>query len=246
MTNYWLTILGGFVFIGVSILISRRIKNPFANFVLGTIIFLSSLLLLFYINFGEINWYAISFATAISTFIILAKAGLYANEKDSRYAPINCNNVGDHDWLDKITLAGIMFYVFGPFFGWFLTGATMFSHGEEDWRLQYGIRVCLSIVIPVLTAIVILVFYIKRFAFWVYLPIILIITALPVWSGLNSLLDLIYGAQTQIISHNCSFNKDTLECLCKGQVVNCSKMEKDEEISVLPYTQRVLSQKTIK
>ena len=245
MTNYRLTIFGGSVFIVTVIFISKRIKNPIADFVFGTIIFSSSLLLLFYISFGEINWYAISFAIAILTFICLAKFGIYANNNDSRFAPINCNNVEDYYWLNKITMAGIMFYVFGPFFGWFLTGATLFLHGEENWRLQYEIRVFLSCVIPALTAGVILVFYIKRFAFWVYLPVILIITGLPVWSGLNSMLDLFYGAQTQIIRHNCAFDKDTLECLCGGQIVTCSEMQKDEEISILPYTQRVLSQKTI-
>ena len=79
---------------------------------------------------------------------------------------------------------------FGPFFGWVLTSVVSLS--ASNWRWVYGGRVGLCIGLPVLTALPML-----RYARGKGAPIMLAllcgVTALPVWSGWNTLQDLRAG-----------------------------------------------------
>jgi len=79
----------------------------------------------------------------------------------------------------------------------------------------------------------------------VYLPLVLLVTALPVWSAVRPLMDLYGGPKKEIIRHGCSFNADKLTCYCNGKEVFCPDRVRDEEIVVLPWTRAVLAQRTL-
>jgi hypothetical protein len=103
----------------------------------------------------------------------------------------------------------------------------------------------LAIVIPVMTAVLVLMFHVERRSRLIYLPIVLVVTVMPVWSAVRPLLDLAQGPQTEKIIHGCYFNRKTLTCYCHGREVFCPNMVKDEEIMVLPWTRAVLAQRTL-
>ena len=98
---------------------------------------------------------------------------------------------------------------------------------------------------PLFTAVLILVFHVERRALLVYLPVVLLVTALPVWSAVRPLMDLYGGPKKEIIRHGCSFNADKLTCYCNGKEVFCPDRVKDEEIVVLPWTRAVLARRTL-
>jgi hypothetical protein len=80
---------------------------------------------------------------------------------------------------------------FGPFFGWVAT-APEFALTEGDWWWRYAARAALSVGLPVLTALP-LFLYVRGKYWYVALLLLVGVTALPVWSGANTLLDLREG-----------------------------------------------------
>ena len=214
------------------------------NTLIGVIVVSTLIPALFYLSFGEVGPVGFGLTVFLVTATLLVRVGQYANERESFYAPSNAIIIRD-DWLDKVTFTGLVFFVLGPLIGLFVSSSTALPPSEASWRWQYGIRVFLAIVIPLVTAVLILVFHVERRTLLVYLPVVLLVTALPVSSAVRPLMDLCVGPQKQMIRHNCFFNHDNLNCYCNGKEVFCPNMIKDEEIVVLPWTRAVLAQHTL-
>ena len=214
------------------------------NTLIGVIVLSTGIPALFYLSYGEVG--PIGFG--LTVFLVCATAllglGRYANDRNSAYSPASAIIIRC-DWLDKVTFAGLVFFFLGPFVGLFVSSSTAWPPTETSWRWQYGIRVLLAMVIPLITAVLILVFHVVRRALLVYIPVVLLVAALPVWSGVRPLMDLYGGPQKEIIRHGCFFKAETLTCYCHGKEVFCPKMVKDEEIVVLPWTRAVLAQRTL-
>src|SRR5262249_20806153 len=69
---------------------------------------------------------------------------------------------------------------FGPFFGYVVT-SPVFPLTEKNWRWLYGIRIFLAVVVPFVTALPLLR-YARGKAALMALPLLVAITALPIWS----------------------------------------------------------------
>ncbi|MGI9034680.1 MAG: DUF3828 domain-containing protein, partial [Pyrinomonadaceae bacterium] len=193
----------------------------------GIAVFAASLLALFYLYTEDLpfSWGAAVFISALILVpILLLKPELFRN-----------------DWLGAIVFIEGVFYFVLPSAGWMLTGFIV----EDNWRKIYAARVFLSVVVPICASILILIFRVRRAAFLqkISMPLLMLIlpmiTALPMWSAYNTMLDLYVGAQKQIIKHNCSRDEINETCACGGKEILCFDMQKDEEILTLPHTQKV-------
>jgi hypothetical protein len=141
---------------------------------------------LFYLHFGEIDAFALSFTGFMVVLCLLVALGYSISDRpalqthaDAKVGPVG--RVGSF-WLVACA--------FGPFFGWLVTAA--FNLTEENWRWLYVARVVLCVALPVLTAVPLFVYV--RGRYWhIALLLLLGVTALPIWSALNTIRDLREG-----------------------------------------------------
>ncbi|MFL6285632.1 MAG: hypothetical protein ACJ74Q_21050 [Pyrinomonadaceae bacterium] len=145
---------------------------------------------LFYLRFGEIDAYALSFTAFIVALCLLVALGYSVSdrpESEKRAAPRG----GPFDYVGAFWLVAC---AFGPFFGWLVTAASTLT--EENWRWRYVVRVLLCVALPALTALPLFIYV--RGRYWhVALLLLLGVTALPVWSSVNTLLDLREGPEVR-------------------------------------------------
>src|ERR1041384_3019773 len=142
--------------------------------------------LLFYIQFHTVNSYTLAVTVFFVAYCILAAVGTYFLVRPEYHTTEAARN----DWLDRIGAFWLVVCVFGPFFGWVLSSVVTLS--ASNWRWIYGARVGLCIGLPVLTALPMLR-YVRGKGALIMFAILLGVTALPVWSGWNSLQDLRAG-----------------------------------------------------
>jgi hypothetical protein len=143
---------------------------------------------LFYLRFGEVNAFALSFTAFIVVLCLLVALGFSIPDKPDSQTRAKG---GPLDYVGAFWLAAC---AFGPFFGWFATAA--FTLTEENWRWHYVVRVALSAGLPVLTALPLLRY--ARGKYWhVALLLLFCVTSLAAWSGLNTLLDLRDGPEVR-------------------------------------------------
>jgi hypothetical protein len=238
MTSYWVLTAATIAATFALFRLIRWTKNKILVGLLGSAMFTVYLLWLFYGNFGVINLYI--FCVSFFFDFVFLSPGLweYAQGRRSRDDSDTSKNLRD-DWLAVITVVGLLFFYIGPVVGWGLSDLA----GETNWRALYTSRVVLAIILPAVSALVLLPFLFRR-ALLFYVPVVLLLAALPVWSGWNAALDLSDGPRFQIIRHGCYSDPDAsadLErCLCGGREISCDRAEKDEEIFMLPHTRRVL------
>lgn len=141
---------------------------------------------LFYLWFGEMNVFALSFTGFVVVLCLLVALGFSIPDKpeyQARPASIGALNYVGGFWLVACA--------FGPFFGWLVT-APAFEVTEGNWWWRYAARAALSAGVPVLTALPLSVYV--RGKFW-YVALLLLVglTSLAAWSGLNTLRDLREG-----------------------------------------------------
>ena len=86
---------------------------------------------------------------------------------------------------------------FGPFFGWIVTAVGL---TEGTWKWQYLARAFLAVILPVITAVP-LVGYARGKAALIAVPLLLVITALPISSCIWVLADLHDGPTRIQIDH---------------------------------------------
>src|SRR6201999_2194471 len=94
-------------------------------------------------------------------------------------------------WLDRIGAFWLVGCAFGPFFGWLVIEAWR-PLTTESWYWLYFLRAFLAAGLPVLLALPLLR-YARGKSRMVGLPLLLIITLLPVSTAIGSIQDLLEG-----------------------------------------------------
>jgi hypothetical protein len=115
---------------------------------------------------------------------------------------------------------------FGPFFGWLVTAA--FTLTEENWHRRYVVRALLCVALPVLTALPLFV-YVRGKYRHVALLLLLGVTALPVWSSVNTLRDLREGPEVRRTTGYYDAPKNSFYPSADGMPF---------KLTTLPHTQR--------
>ena len=142
--------------------------------------------LLYYLHFEEINAYALSLTAFVVVLCLLVALGYSVPDRPESRTRAALRG-GPFDYVGAFWLAAC---AFGPFFGWLVTAA--YTLTEENWRWRYVVRLALCMALPALTALPLFVYV--RGRYWhVALLLLFGVTALPVWSGLNTLRDLREG-----------------------------------------------------
>jgi len=144
--------------------------------------------LLFYLRCGTLNWFSISFTIFLIALCLLFALGFFFQTKTEYHTQVPMEG----SLADRIGAFWLIACAFGPFFGWIITA---FPPGETSWKWQYGARAFLSVILPVITAVP-LVPYARGKSALIAIPLLLVITALPVWSCFWVLGDLHDGPET--------------------------------------------------
>jgi hypothetical protein len=145
---------------------------------------------LFYLHFGEIDAYALSFTAFIVVLCLLIALGYSVSDRPESRTRAALRG-GPFDYVGAFWLVAC---AFGPFFGWLVTAASTLT--EENWRWRYVVRALLCVALPVLTALPLFVYV--RGRYWhVALLLLLGVTALPAWSSVNTLRDLREGPEVR-------------------------------------------------
>lgn len=145
---------------------------------------------LFYLRFGEIGGLGWGTTIFFVAYCLLAVVGLYYRPQTGFHTSVRRRG----DWLDRIGAFWLVSCVFGPFLGWIITAA--FPITVNTWRWLYAARVILAVILPLLTVLP-LTRYLRGKATWVALPLLVIITLLPIWSARNVSRDLWEGPVVQ-------------------------------------------------
>ncbi len=98
-----------------------------------------------------------------------------------------------HAWPDRLGAFWLMACAFGPLAGWFLTAA--FELTTTNWIWLYTARVLCCVFLPLVTALP-LVRYVRGKARLIALAILVVVTTLPILTGLAPLQDLWSGVST--------------------------------------------------
>ena len=141
---------------------------------------------LFYLQFGEVGSLGWGMTIFFVVYCLLAAIGLYFLPRPVYHSPVPLRG----DWVDRLGAFWLVSCAFGPFFGWVLTST--FPLTVVSWRWLYGLRVFLAAGLPLITALP-LVRYLRGKSILIALPVLLIVTMLPIWSAVNVSQDLWEG-----------------------------------------------------
>jgi hypothetical protein len=143
---------------------------------------------LFYLQFGVIDAFALSFTGFIVVLCLLVALGYSIPVNPQTQTPADATKGGMLGRVGSFWLAAC---AFGPFFGWLVT-APAFPLTGENWWWRYVVRAALSVGLPFLTVLPLFV-YVRGKYRHVALLLLLGVTSLAAWSGANTLLDLREG-----------------------------------------------------
>lgn len=138
----------------------------------------------FYLEFGEVGtmgWGTTVFLCAISW---LAALGIEFSDRPAFHAPVAVSG-GIRDAVGAFWLVAC---AFGPLAGWALTELPL---TERSWRWQFGARIALAGVAPIAAALC-LTPYARGLAARIAIPLLLLVTAIPVattWWPVRDLVD---------------------------------------------------------
>ena len=144
---------------------------------------------------------------------------------------------------DRIGAFWLVACAFGPFFGWIITE---FPPTAASWRWQYLARAFLAVVLPVVTAIP-NVPYARGKAALIAVPLLLVITGLPILSCLWVLGDLHDGPETVVVDIWRKPPTAQFECVSHTpSAITCDDIQPAAAgipltVTWLPHTRRVLS-----
>jgi len=146
--------------------------------------------ILFYLQFGKVDAFALSFTAFVVVLCLLVALGFSVPDKASQtHADASAGALGR---VGSFWLAAC---AFGPFFGWLVTEG--FTLTEANWRWRYVVRLLLCAGLPVVCALPLLR-YARGRRWHVALLLLLGVTSLAAWSGLNTLLDLREGPTVRL------------------------------------------------
>lgn len=202
--------------------------------------------LLFYLKFGSINWFSVSFTIFLVVLCLLFALGLFIQNK-----PEYQTNVPTEGSLaDRIGAFWLIACAFGPFFGWIVTAI---PPTEASWKWQYLGRAFLCVILPVITAVP-LVPYARGKSALIAIPLLLIITALPILSCVWVLSDLNDGPKSVKIEVLHTEHEGQANCQADGLKYEDSPCEEIRpaiagekfQVAWLSHTRRVLSKEPLK
>ncbi|HEY8227642.1 MAG TPA: hypothetical protein VIG25_20390 [Pyrinomonadaceae bacterium] len=142
---------------------------------------------LFYLRFravGPLGWGTTVFFVV---YLLLTAIGLYFRTRPEYHSPIALRG----NWLDRIGAFWLVGCVFGPFLGWAITSGAL-PITQNSWRWLYGARVFLAAVVPVILALP-LTRYVRGKSVLIALPLLVVVTLLPVSTAMNVSMDLWEG-----------------------------------------------------
>lgn len=142
--------------------------------------------LLFYWRFGEVGGLGWGTTIFFVGCCLLAAIGLYFGPRPDYHTPVGLRG----DWADRVGAFWLMSCVLGPFLGSMIT--SIFPITVDSWRWLYTLRVILAAGVPLITALP-LTRYLRGKAIWVALPLLVVITLLPMWSVVHVGRDLLQG-----------------------------------------------------
>jgi hypothetical protein len=150
-------------------------KHTIRQMLIGAAASLILVPLLFYMRFGEIGPLGWGTTIFFTVYCLLAAIGLYFLPRTDYHSPVPLLG----DWADRIGAFWLVCCVFGPLFGWMLTSALPLT--VATWRWLYGTRVFLAACLPLITALPLLR-YLRGKSILIGLPLLLLVTLLPIWS----------------------------------------------------------------
>jgi hypothetical protein len=161
-------------------------KEAIRQLLVSAVLFAALVPLLFYMEFREVGPLGWGMTIFFVVYCLVSAIGLYFLPHPEYHSPVALRG----DWADRLGAFWLVSCAFGPFFGWILTSALPIT--VTSWRWVYGLRVLLAAGLPLITALP-LTRYLRGKAVLVALPIMLIVTMLPIWSAVNVSRDLWEG-----------------------------------------------------
>lgn len=202
--------------------------------------------LLFYLKFGTVGWFAIGFTIFLVVLCLLFAVGFFFQTKTEYQTKVPMEG----GIADRIGAFWLVACAFGPFFGWIITALPPTT---GSWKWQYLARAFLSVILPVITAVP-LVPYARGKAALIAIPLLIIVTALPILSCLWVLGDLHDGARTlrvEVLRNghegqaNCQAENERYEDLPCEEIRPALSGEK-YQVKWLSHTRRVLAKESLR
>ena len=141
---------------------------------------------IFYLEFGIIGPLGWGLTVFFDAYCLLWALGLFFLPRTEYHSPVRVRG----DWLDRIGAFWLVGCVFGPFIGWMVF--QLWPMTPTSWHWGYGLRAFLAAGLPVLLALPLLR-YARGKSSLVALPLLLVITLLPVSTAIGSIRDLFEG-----------------------------------------------------
>lgn len=145
---------------------------------------------LFFLRFGRLDAYAAGFTVAMIALCLLMAVGfLFADRSD-----VHATRATNGGLLDGLGSLWLLACFFCPLLNWLLRELTASSLSGESWRSIFWIRVLITAGPPLICAAS-LVRYIEVKAARIQIPLLLVVTALPLSTTYWMLRDLSAGAR---------------------------------------------------
>jgi hypothetical protein len=141
---------------------------------------------IFYLRFGRVGPLGWGATVFFDVYSLLWAIALYFRPRTKYHTRVQLRG----DWVDRIAAFWLVGCAFGPLLGWTVTEA--FPITQKSWPWLYGLRVFLAAILPILLALPLLR-YIRGKATAVALPLLVVITFLPVSTAMQVSLDLWEG-----------------------------------------------------
>lgn len=142
---------------------------------------------LFYLRFGRVGPLGWGTTVFFVVYLLLTATALYFRPRTEFHTPVALRG----DWVDRVGAFWLVGCAFGPFLGWIVTSGTL-PVTQNSWRWLYGARVFLAALVPILLALP-LTRYVRGKSTLIALPLLVIVTLLPVSTAMNVSLDLWEG-----------------------------------------------------
>jgi hypothetical protein len=158
----------------------------------GAITAVPLVLLVFWLQYGVVNAFAWGVAGFIAAICLLTAVGLYFQPLEQYHTPV----LPRGDWGDRIGAFWLVSCFIGAAVSPFLPGERSLT--VDSWRPLYALWTALAIGLPLITAAP-LFRYLRGRAILIGLPLLLIITLIPVWLAAGAASDLLHGPVERLI-----------------------------------------------
>lgn len=164
-------------YFGVTDEVSRR--RVIQQCLLGAVEALALTPFLFYLRFGRVGPLGWGTTVFFVSYLLLTATGLYFRPHTEFHSTVPLRG----DWRDRVGAFWLVGCTFGPLFGWIITSG-VFPITQNSWHWLYGFRVLLAAVVPIVLALP-LTRYVRGKSTLVALPLLVLVTLLPVSSAMN-------------------------------------------------------------